>query len=254
MANKSGEKIDGELSAETSSSQSANPEASQIDLAKKAAGDMAAAQVKSGMVVGLGTGSTANYFILALGRRVREEGLKIETVSSSHSSATLAIEQGLSLRSMEYYSKLDIYCDGADEVSPDKQLIKGRGAAMFREKLLASASQHFVVLVDEQKLVTELGTKFPVPVEVIPLASRFIQQELESMGARCSLRQAVKKDGPVITDLGNLVLDSHFNGTKDWFAINERLNQLPGVVGHGLFLNLAHQVLIGDQFGKVREL
>jgi ribose 5-phosphate isomerase A len=218
----------------------------QLD-AKQLVGMQAAGEIREGMVVGLGTGSTAYHFIREAGRRIREEGLRIQAVASSFSSSMLAREQGIPLLSMDQVDHVDLYADGADEVAPDKGLLKGRGAAMVGEKLLVQVCDRFLVIVDESKLVDHLGTRFPVPVEVLPCAWLISQAGITSLGGACTLRQALRKDGPVITDHGNFVLDATFPANPDWPALDRALNDIPGVVGHGLFLRYGGktQVLIG---------
>lgn len=206
------------------------------------------------MVVGLGTGSTATYFVQELGRRIRTEGLKIHGVASSFACLLLAKKENIPLLSMDQVSRVDLYADGADEVDPTKRLIKGRGAAMLGEKLLAEACDHWLVLVDEGKLVPRLGTKFPVPVEVLPSAIALVEARLAAMGAKATLRPAGGKDGPVVTDHGNLVLDAVFPADTDWDAVDAALNGLPGVAEHGLFLRYAarSEILVGGADGSLR--
>ncbi len=217
-------------------------------------GIKAAGYVEDGMRVGLGTGSTADFFIRELARRVKEENLRITAVPSSYASLLLGLESGLPLVGMEQIDSVDIYVDGADEVTPEKRLLKGRGAAMLREKILAHAANRFLVIVDASKLVEKLGTRFPVPVEVVPQAYPLARRLIQDLGGEIELRMAVKKDGPVITDMGNFVLDVRFPGHEDAAALDAPLNAIPGVVGHGLFCDLADRitVLTGDAQG-VRE-
>lgn len=206
------------------------------------------------MVVGLGTGSTATYFIQELGRRIKSEGLVIQGVPSSYACFTLARKAGIPLVAMDQIDRVDLYADGADEVDPHKGLLKGRGAAMLGEKILAEAADRFLVLVDEGKLVQRLGTRFPVPVETLPAAQSLVEARLKAMGAQVTLRPAGGKDGPVVTDAGNLVLDAVFPAGADWPAVDSALVALPGVVGHGLFLRYASksEVLIGAADGGMR--
>ncbi|MDB5105162.1 MAG: rpiA [Fibrobacteres bacterium] len=223
---------------------------------KQSVGLEAAKHVKDGMVVGLGTGSTATFFIRELGRRIKEENLGIRGVSSSLACSLLARSEGVPLVPPDQIDRIDLYVDGADEVDPAKGLIKGRGAAMVGEKLLAEACDRFIVIVDEGKLVQRLGAKFPVPVETMPAASTFVQRGIAALGGKPVLRLAPGgKDGPVVSDNGNLILDVTFAGTPDWNAIDAALNGLPGVVGHGLFLRYASKstVLVGSP-GGVRVL
>ena len=212
---------------------------------KERAGNWAAAQVADGMAVGLGTGSTATWFIKALAERVHEEKLKITLASSSFSTSILALELGLTLMPTEQVTHLDLYADGADEFDPMKRLIKGRGAAMVREKHLVHLSDKFIVLVDPSKRVDRLGTNFPVPVEVLPFTAAMVEAELEKMGAMVTLRPAgSSKDGPVVTDQGNFVLDARFDPAGDVAGLDSALNDIPGVVGHGLFTRYASRSII----------
>jgi ribose 5-phosphate isomerase A len=212
----------------------------------------AARLVEDGMLVGLGTGSTANYFIEELARRKSEEGLEVSTVSSSVISAIKAQSLGLPLVAMEHVGRLDLYVDGADEVTPDMTLLKGRGSDLVREKLLACAADRFIVLVDQSKLVSRIGEKFPIPVEVIPFAWQLAKRTLESLGGRGGLRQNASKDGLAVTSHGSLVLDMVFDSAIDSQALNDMLNATPGVVEHGIFQGLAAAVFVA-QDGSVEE-
>jgi len=212
----------------------------------------AARLVEDGMLVGLGTGSTANYFIEELARRKSEEGLEVSTVSSSVISAIKAQSLGLPLVAMEHVGRLDLYVDGADEVTPDMTLLKGRGSDLVREKLLACAADRFIVLVDQSKLVSRIGEKFPIPVEVIPFAWQLAKRTLESLGGRGGLRQNASKDGLAVTSHGSLVLDMVFDSAIDSQALNDMLNATPGVVEHGIFQGLAAAVFMA-QDGSVEE-
>ncbi|MEZ0237969.1 MAG: ribose-5-phosphate isomerase RpiA [Methylophilaceae bacterium] len=212
----------------------------------------AARLVEDGMLVGLGTGSTANYFIEELARRKSEEGLEVSTVSSSVISAIKAQSLGLPLVAMEHVSRLDLYVDGADEVTPDMTLLKGRGSDLVREKLLARAADRFIVLVDQSKLVSRIGEKFPIPIEVVPFAWQLAKRTLESLGGRGGLRQNASKDGLAVTSHGSLVLDMVFDSSIDSQALNGMLNATPGVVEHGIFQGLAAAVFVA-QDGRVEE-
>lgn len=212
----------------------------------------AARQVEDGMLVGLGTGSTANYFIEELARRHKEEGLRVTAVSSSVISAIRAQSLGLPLIAMEHLSRLDLYVDGADEVTPDMTLLKGRGSDLVREKLLARAADKFIVLVEQSKLVDRIGTKFPVPVEVIPFAWQLVKRTLEASGGRGGLRQNASKDGLAVTSHGSLVLDLVFDPALDSKTLNGILNDTPGVVEHGVFHGLTSAVFLAHD-GQVEE-
>lgn len=217
----------------------------------------AASHVEDGMIVGLGTGSTANFFIEELARRQREDGLKIRAAASSVASGIKAEELGLSLIALEHLSALDLYVDGADEISPDLTLLKGRGYDLVREKLLARAAQRFIVVADRSKQVGRIGEKFPIPVEVMPAAWRLVQASLQALGGRATLRQNAAKDGWAITSHGSLVLDLVFDQVADqqpetrW--LNQQLNNIPGVVEHGIFIDLASTILLADG-GQIEEI
>ena len=209
-------------------------------------------RVQGGMLVGLGTGSTANYFIEALAERNRREKLGVMAVSSSVVSAIKAQHTGLPLVAVEHVSKLDLYVDGADEVAPDMTLLKGRGYDLVREKLLAKAADAFWVLVDDSKLVDRIGARFPVPVEVMPFAWQLVKQSLEGLGGKAELRQNAGKDGLAITSYGSLVFDVVFDPGQDIDTLDRALSAIPGVIEHGIFHGLAHAVFIGAG-GQVEE-
>jgi len=212
----------------------------------------AAGRVKDGMLVGLGTGSTANCFIEALACRKNDEGLRVTTVASSVVSTIKAQELGLPMMALEQLTRLDLYVDGADEVSPDMTLLKGQGADLVREKLLANASDAFLVLVDESKLVDRIGARFPIPIEVMPFAWRMVKRSIETAGGQGELRPNAKKDGFAVTAYGSLVLDMTFDPALDSQTLDDTLNSTPGVVEHGIFRGLASAVFIGVD-GQVQE-
>jgi ribose 5-phosphate isomerase A len=213
----------------------------------------AASLVKDNMVVGLGTGSTADCFITELARRKAEEGLQVTTVSSSVASMLKAQEAGLPMMAIEYLTKLDLYVDGADEVTPNNTLMKGQGADLVREKLLARASEQFIVLVDQSKMVNHIGDKFPVPIEVMPFAWQLVKQSLEAIGGKGELRPNSNGNGFIVTSHGSLVLDMRFDQKMDSSQLDSLLNATPGVVEHGIFYQLADVVLLGVD-DKVKEL
>lgn len=212
----------------------------------------AVTQITNGMLVGLGTGSTANCFIQELARCQKEEGLQVTVVASSIVSAIKAQELGLPLIAMEHLCRLDLYVDGADEVTPDMTLLKGRGYDLVREKLLAKASDRFLVLVDQSKLVARIGEKYAIPIEVMPFAWQLVKHCLESIGGQGELRQNAAKDGWAITSYGSLVLDMAFPDHVLANELNAVLNNTPGVVEHGIFHNLADTILIAAD-GQVKE-
>jgi len=212
----------------------------------------AANQVADGMLVGLGTGSTANCFIEELANRSREQGLKVTTVSSSIVSAIKAQQLGLPVLGFDQVSHIDLYVDGADEVSPELTLLKGQGADLVREKLLATASKQFLVLVESSKLVERIGQNFPIPIEVMPFAWQLVKKQLEAIGGQGDLRQNANKNGYAISSHGSLILDMRFAEHTAAEALNDILNSIPGIVEHGIFYALATTVLIGVN-GQVQE-
>jgi ribose 5-phosphate isomerase A len=221
----------------------------QQDTWKQLAGEAAAARVQNGMLIGLGTGSTANYLIAALGRRIREEGLRIVgAVSSSQTSLTLAEQVGIPITSLDIYPELDLYIDGADEIDPQLNLIKGAGGALLREKIVASASRRFIVIADPSKLVTQLGHRFPVPVETIPFAVNPVRKRLEALGATVTLRQSASSI--FMSENHNFILDCTFaQGISDPTTLDAHLHSIVGVVETGLFLAMAHEAIIGGPEG-----
>lgn len=220
------------------------------DPGKLAAAEAAAALVEDGMLLGLGTGSTAALFIEALGRRVRAEGLRVRAIATSEASARQAGALGIPLLA-ESERGLDLAVDGADEVDPHLQLIKGRGGALVREKLVAESARRFVVVVDPSKLVERLG-RSELPVEVLPFLWRRTAERLGSLGATWALRGG--EEAPFVSDNGNLVVDLAFEGgIEDAIGLGAALKAMTGVVDHGLFLGLADLCLVGEA-GGVRRL
>ncbi|MEF8808850.1 ribose-5-phosphate isomerase RpiA [Natronomonas sp.] len=214
------------------------------DEGKRRAGESAADAVSDGMVVGLGTGSTAARAIRELGRRV-DSGLDIRGIPTSYESRQLARKAGIPLVSLAEATP-DIAIDGADQVA-DFDLIKGGGAAHAREKLVDAAADRFLVVVDGTKLATTLD--LAVPIEVLPDAEPVVSSDLEALGGTPTLRDAERKDGPVVTDNGNLVVDCEFGAIADPAALAADLAAIPGVVEHGLFVELADEVHVGTETG-----
>ncbi len=209
-------------------------------------GTQAAQLVENKMIVGLGTGSTSRYFIEALAQRIEEEKLEIKCVTSSFASQLLAREGNMPVVPIGQVQHMDLYVDGADEVDPEKCLIKGRGGAMVQEKILASMSKKFVVIVDNSKLVKNLGEKFSVPVECIPDSLNLVMLKLTELNSTPVIRIAEKKDGPVISDQGNFIIDAKFSAANDFKVLDKEINQIPGVLGHGIFVNLAHSIYTNE--------
>ncbi len=215
---------------------------------KRAAGIAASQIVKSGMIVGLGTGSTVAYTIKELGRRVREEGLEILGVVTSYQSEMLAIEAGIPLTTLAQHPELDLAIDGADQIDSNMYAIKGGGAAHTREKIVSVSAKRFLVVADESK--TSLQLDKAVPVEVLPFAKELVIRKIRELGGKPELRLALRKDGPVITDNGNFILDSGFGTIEDPETLALKLSSIPGVVEHGIFSN-ATELYIGKKDGSV---
>ena len=229
------------------------------DAAKRAAGEAAAELVEDGTVVGLGTGSTAAFAIRAIGRRV-DAGVDVRGVATSFAARELARDCGIPLVELPDVTGgvepgdcdgspgIDLAIDGADQVAGG-DLIKGGGAAHAREKLVDDAADRFVVVVDRSKVADAIDA--PVPVEVLPDARGIVTASVFDLGGEATLRSADRKDGPVVTDNGNLVLDCEFGRIDDPDVLAARLSALPGVVEHGLFVGLADEVYVGDDGGDV---
>ncbi len=209
---------------------------------KELAGRAAAKLVRDGDVVGLGTGSTAYFAVVALGERVKA-GLKMVGIPTSLATEEVARKVGVPLTTLDEHAEIDITIDGADEIDPQLNLIKGGGGALLREKVIASVTKKMVVVADSGKLVPVLG-KFPLPVEIIPFARPVVERKLASLGATSRLR--LKPDGlPYVTDNGNHILDASFGRIADPPAIARALSETPGVVEHGLFIGVAKVVFLG---------
>jgi ribose 5-phosphate isomerase A len=215
---------------------------------KRAAGIAASLVVESGMVVGLGTGSTVANTIRDLGRRICEEGLEILGVVTSYQSEMLAIEAGIPLTTLAQHPEVDIAIDGADQIDSNLYAIKGKGAAHTREKIVSLSAKHFLVVVDDSK--TSLHLNKAVPVEVLPFAKELVMKNIFNMGGKPELRLALRKDGPVVTDNGNFVLDSRFGIINDPESLALQLSLIPGVVEHGIFSNV-NDLYIGKKDGSV---
>lgn len=217
---------------------------------KHEVGRRAADLVRDGMVVGLGTGSTATHLVVRLGERVRDEGLRIRGVPTSVRTAELADSWGIPLTDLDECPELDIAIDGADQVDPRADLIKGLGGALFREKRVARASREFVVIVDSSKMVPVLGVGCPVPVEVDRDEQERVRTRLIELGAEPRLRA----DGaaPYVTDNGRFIVDAEFGALPDPAALERRINEIPGVLDNGIFPGLTTRVLVAEA-GGVRE-
>ena len=224
------------------------------DLAKVNAAAAALDYVKDGMMLGLGTGSTSAHFVRLLGERVRQ-GLRVKGVPTSEATRTLAEQVGVPLVEISQVTRLDIDIDGADEIDPAFRLVKGGGGALLREKIVAAASAHMIVIADESKWVETLGA-FPLPVEVVRFGANLTQKRIEEAlretgcaGAEVTLRTSGKSNEPVITDSGNYILDAHAKRIADPDKLAAALKDIAGVVEHGLFIGLARTVILGKAKG-----
>ena len=221
--------------------------ADPVKLMKEEVGKAAAALVKSNSIVGLGTGSTTAYAIQHIGERLKSGDLKdIVGVPTSFQAEVLAKQYGIPLTTLDAIDHIDIAIDGADEVDPQKNLIKGGGAAHTREKVVDYLANQFIVVVDGGKVVDKLGSIFAVPVEVIPMAITPVMNAITKLGGKPELRMGIKKAGPVITDQGNMVVDVKFDSIPDPVGLEKTLNNIPGVLENGIFVNCADIVLIGE--------
>ena len=219
---------------------------SAADMLKRRAAEQAVDQIRSGMTIGLGSGSTMRFVLDELGRRIASGQLSaIIGVPTSKQTAQIAGELGIPISDLARHPALDLAIDGADEIDPQLGLIKGRGGALVREKIVASAARRLVIVADGSKLVTQLGSTMPLPVEVIPLAAPLIAQRLSARGGTCELRQGATGT-PYITDNGNLIIDYTCGPIADPAALDLALLRMPGVVDHGLFLGMAAMALVAD--------
>lgn len=222
----------------------------QIINSKKLAAERAVEYIKDGMQVGLGTGSTAYWAIKAIGERVKN-GLQITAIATSRQSEKLASELNIPLTSFDKTKQLDVTIDGADEVDEHMNLIKGGGGALLREKIVASATLHYIIVADESKLVSPLG-KFPLPVEIVLFGWELTVFHLEKLGCTIKIRQ--DKDGPFITDNGNYIADCSFGTIADPAKLTSDLNAIPGVVENGLFVGVPELVIVATPDGDVKVL
>lgn len=216
---------------------------------KRAAAAAAVAEVRSGMVLGLGTGSTVAHFLELLGERIQDGDVAdVVGVPTSVRTASASHARGIPVANLDDHPELDLTVDGADEVDPSLDLIKGLGGALLREKVVAQASRRLVIIVDGGKLVDELGTRAPVPVEVVPFASPAVLRFLEARGAEGSVRE--EEGEPFVTDNGNYIVDCRFrDGIGDPAALDRELRSRAGLVETGLFVDMADAVLVGTEDG-----
>ena len=218
---------------------------------KKRTGIYAADFVESGMMIGLGTGSTVFFLIEELGKRV-QQGLQLTIVPTSHQTETMAKQLNMRIADLNDVDKLQLTIDGADEVDPQLQLIKGGGGALLQEKIVAAASEQLIIIADQSKMVDHLG-RFPLPVEVIPFGYKQVERKILSMNcSKVELRQ--KDNKPFVTDHKHYILDCYFEKINDAAWMNNTLNGIPGVVETGLFVNMATKIVVGYEDGRVEEV
>jgi ribose 5-phosphate isomerase A len=217
---------------------------------KKIAAEKAVEYVENGMIIGLGTGSTAYWAIQRIGQRIKD-GLKVQAVASSEKSAQLARDFGISLLPVTELRLINLTIDGADEVDEGRNLIKGGGGALLREKILASNSERLIIVVDESKMVKNLG-KFPLPVEIVHFASTLTLNKITELGCETSLRK--ESGAEYISDNGNYIIDCKFGSIKDPSTLNRQLHEIPGVVETGLFVGMAPTIIIGHANGDIKQL
>ena len=222
----------------------------QGEAGKRAAGRAAAEFVRDGMTVGLGTGSTVRFVLERLAERVRAEGIALRCVPTSVDTEQKSRALGLPLVALDEVERIDLTIDGADEIDARFDMIKGGGGALLREKVVAALSHREVIVVDRSKVVERLGVRFPLPVEVVPFARAVVARRIAALGASLTLRQ--RGGGVVRTDNGNEILDCLFpGGIADAPELERRLDEFPGVVESGLFIGLAHVLVIGSDDGGV---
>ena len=210
--------------------------------AKQKVAEQIAAKVKDGDVIGVGSGSTSYMALTAIAEKIKAEKLNIKAITTSVEISMFCSKLGVPLTSLTE-ARPDWYFDGADEVDPNKNLIKGRGGAMFKEKLLLSCSPVNYIIVDESKLVKKLGSKFPIPVEVFPSALLYVEEQLKALGAtNLTIRPAKGKDGPIITENGNLILDAHFDNIG--YDMEQKIKAITGVIESGLFIDYDVEIIV----------
>jgi len=213
---------------------------------KKLAGEKAAESVKDGMIVGLGTGSTVYYTILKLGQMVRS-GLSITGIPTSKATEKLAVINGIKLGTLDQHPAIDITIDGADEIAPNLDLIKGMGGALLREKVVASVSKQLIIIADESKAVNILGTKSALPVEVLPFALPTVTARLEGLCVEAKLR--MRNNFVFVSDNGNYIIDCRFDSIPQPRELESKINSIPGVVENGMFLGMANRAILGTKDG-----
>jgi ribose 5-phosphate isomerase A len=223
------------------------PEAGSVENEKKNAALEAVEHVKDNFVVGLGSGTTASYAIEALGDRIKREKLRLLAVPTSYQAFLLAVKCGITITTLEEHTSIDLTIDGADQIDPKLNLIKGMGAALSREKIVASVSKLNITIADRKKKVSRLGeNNHPIPIETLPFAIASVKQKIEKNGGTSTLREGKGKLGPVITDNGNAIIDAVFGVIENPEKLEKKLKMIPGVIETGLFIGLANIAYIGN--------
>ncbi len=223
------------------------PEAGSVEDEKKNAALEAIKHIKDNSVVGLGSGSTASYAIEALGDRIKREKLRLLAVPTSYQAFLLAVRCGITITTLEEHTSIDLTIDGADQIDSKLNLIKGMGAALSREKIVASVSKLNITIADKKKKVSMLGeNNHPIPIETLPFAIASVKQKIEKNGGTPTLREGKGKLGPVITDNGNAIIDAVFGVIDNPEKLEKKLKMIPGVVETGLFIGLANIAYIGN--------
>jgi len=215
--------------------------------AKKRAALEAARNVEDGFVIGLGSGSTVSYAISEIGRRIREENLKVLAVPTSYKTLLLAVKCGIPLTTLNEHPQLDLDIDGADQIDEELNLIKGRGGALTREKIVASASKTLIIVADKSKLTKSLGKDQLIPIEVLPFALPLVTNKIKKMGGKPNLRERKDGSGPYVTDNGNFILDVDFGVIQEPITLEANLKKIPGVIETGLFIGMAEKAYIGTE-------
>ncbi|WP_287582382.1 ribose-5-phosphate isomerase RpiA [Candidatus Borrarchaeum sp.] len=218
------------------------------DELKKMSAKAALEQIKDGMIIGMGSGSTVMHLINLIGQRIKNDEIDIMAVPTSYETAQLCISSGIRLTTLDEHPSLALAVDGADEVDPNLNLIKGGGAALTKEKIVGSAAKLLAILVDESKLVKTLGEIAPLPLEVLPFAKSTVLNQLKEFGIP-QVRMSNRKLGPVVTDNGNFIIDIFDLRIRDYSKMEKQLNAIPGVIENGLFVNMADIVYVGSEKG-----
>jgi len=226
-----------------------------IQTQKQKAALEAVKHVKDGFIVGLGSGSTAAFAIEALGERIKHENLHIMGIPTSYQAFLLAVECKIPITTLDEHPEINVTIDGADQVTPELNLIKGMGAAMAREKIVAAATKLNIIIADQQKKVKLLGENNQVvPIEVLPFAISLVKRKIVAVGGKPIVREGKGKLGPVITDNGNAILDTYFGEIKNPAELEIKVKMIPGVVETGFFVGLTDIVYVGTSSGAVEKI